>query len=163
MYDLWLWPLILGIFLIILSGLLAGGLHETNHWIWAAFIAGAILTLIGVILGIIAWSKEIKVNQSSVSINTTTRITPTSPTSPITPINNTNLIMDPPSLEDVAVTSTNMPVIPAATLSPINYNEYRYASPIGSPTPLKINIPQAQRGFTPTNIQLSSLAPDTLL
>lgn len=166
MYDLWPWFLILGIFLIILSGLLAGGLHETNPWIWAAFIVGAILILIGVILGIIAWSKEIQVTHSS---------------SPFVPNILPNTSNIPPNVTDVPINMSdhdcryvpvnNSPIVNSYTTSnnnsnyfsnspPIDYNEYRYASPVGTPTPLKINIPQAQRGFTATNLQISSLAPE---
>ena len=177
MYDLWPWFLILGIFLIILSGLLAGGLHETNPWIWTAFIAGAILILIGTILGVIAWSKSIKIVSSSV---------PSSVSSTPVSINNCPDIKNSVPL----VTShTTHKVDPISSNSnsfnngfnfnnnlngnnlnsqPIDYNEYRYASPVaspvgtpvGTPTPLKINIPQAQRGFSATNMQISSLAPE---
>lgn len=168
MYDLWPWFLILGIFLIILSGLLAGGLHETNPWIWAAFIAGAILILIGTILGVIAWSKSIKIVSSTSSVSSSVPVNdcPDIPVKNSVPLvtSHTTHKVDPISSNSNSFNFNNNLNGNNLNSQPIDYNEYRYASPVGTPvgtpTPLKINIPQAQRGFSATNMQISSLAPE---
>lgn len=171
----WIWPLILGLFLIILSGLLAGGLHETNSWIWTAFIVGAILVLIGAVLAIIAWTKEIRVLRMNNGLNGSNGPVTNSVSTPS--VNNfglDNLDLDDPGyanmnsliapsptpLVDPIRVSPNNSVVLKEQTEPIDYNNYRYASPIGTPSKTVINLPQAQRGFSASNLQISSLAPE---
>ena len=53
--SFWFWLLILGIFLILFAAILAGGLQETNNWVWGLFVVGSILAVLGIIFAMIAW------------------------------------------------------------------------------------------------------------
>ena len=113
----WFWLLILGVFLILLASLIAGGRKEVNGWIWGIFIAGAVLAILGIIFAIVAWSRATPcyVEPACDVVNSPSQFVPSSPSSLI--------------------------------------------SPMGTPTRISSNVPQAQRGFSTTNLDLSQLSP----
>ena len=123
----WFWLLILGVFLILLAALIGGGKKEVNGWIWGIFIAGAVLSILGIIFAIVAWSRATPcyVEPACDVASSPSRFVPNSPVSTI----NTKL-----------ATSSSF-------------------SPMGTPTRIASNIPQAQRGFSTTNLDLSQLSP----
>ena len=57
MLDTWFALLLLGAFLIIVAALIGGGMKDMNGWIWSLFIGGAVLILLSIIFGFIAWNK----------------------------------------------------------------------------------------------------------
>ena len=115
--SFWFWLLIIGIFLILLAALLGGGLKDVNGWIWAIFIAGAVLAILGIIFGIVAWAKAEPCDMRN------------DKSSKMTPVESRSDHLSSPS------------------------------SPIGTPTRVTSNVPQSQRGFATTNLNLSALSP----
>ena len=70
--SFWFWLLIIGIFLILAAALLAGGLKEANGWVWGFFIAGIIISILGIILAIVEWNRPCKINKKYTSNNVST-------------------------------------------------------------------------------------------
>ena len=134
--SFWFWLLIVGILLILIAAMLSGGLREVNGWIWGIFIAGVIFSILGVIFALISWSKTINTDSSHKSENIHSSYSSPSYSSP----------------------SYSSPSYSSPSCSSSNYNS-PIPSPIGTPTPVNYNIPQAHRGFASTNLNLSSLAP----
>ena len=145
MFSWSIWLLILGIFLMVLAGILAGGMQETTGGMWVLFAVGLILTLVCLVWILIDWSKDVEIDRTS-----TTQATYFS----------TGNVVVPYVPSPVLVTPTEVAVMPpiATYAQPILP---QYNSPIGIPSKTAMNIPQAQRGFTSTNMQLSSLSPIT--
>ena len=140
----WFWLLIIGIFLVILAGLLSGCMNETHGWMWGLFVVGVIFILIALVIALIGFVKNLKINV------TETHVSPYYASSM-----NTNSLNRSSAYEPNLVTSGDNNKSVYASL-PVS----RTVSPMATPSRSVINIPQAQRGFTATNIQISSLSPD---
>ena len=129
--SFWFWLVIIGLLLILTAIIIGGGMREIKGWTWGIFIVGAVLGLLGVIFAIITWS----------------RYTP-----------KTLDCGDKPVKMTITSPLASRTVIPEA--SPIySTPTSAYSSPIGTPSKVTTNIPQAKRGFTATSSDLSVLAP----
>jgi len=133
--SFWFWLVIIGLLLILTAILIGGGMKEIKGWTWAIFILGAVLGLLGIIFAIIAWSKYTPCGNECGDLSACDKPIKMTITSPL-------------------VSKTNTPMN-----SPIYSNPgSAFSSPIGTPTKVTTNIPQAKRGFTASSLELSSLS-----
>ena len=122
--SFWFWLLIIGMALILTSILIAGGMKEMKGWTWIIFVVGAVLAVLGIIFGFVAWSKHKPCVENSSETVCSTQI------------------------EDCGC-DTNSP----------SYSYSNKTTP--QITKVSMNVPQAQRGFSATSVNLSSLAPES--
>lgn len=129
----WFWFIVIGLLLMIVAALVSGGMNQTTGWTWAVFVVGAVLALIGFIWGIICWVQ----GNSQCGLK------------------GKDCGGDYPGLPE------NITYVPQTHIdlrSPVPQTQIY----VDSPNPIAIqtnNIPQSQRGFTTTSLNLSSLAP----
>ena len=135
--SFWFWLVIIGLLLILTAILIGGGMKEIKGWTWAIFIVGAVLGLLGIIFAIIAWSRYVPCKTSCSDMKSPHESSFSSP----------------------VYSSTN--VSPSSLYSSPNISPYSSTnvSPLGTPTRVSVNLPQAKRGFSTTPFELSSLAP----
>lgn len=135
----WFWLLIIGIVLILLAAILHLAFKENTHWVWWIFAAGALLAVLGIIFAAVSYFQEPKCVPGEIVESECPKVWDASPRSASSlaqsyiPVSETQVSMKSPK-------------------SPIY-------SPIGTPTQANLNLPQAQRGFTTTGNELSTLAP----
>ena len=135
--SFWFWLLIIGIFLILFAALIAGGMKETNNWVWGLFVVGAVFAVLGIIFAIVEWSCL-----------------------------DTSQYVNCPELNKdecpyANITSSPYSNVTSNVTSPgsLSFEKSVSYSPIGTPTKVNMNVPQAQRGFATTDKTISSLAP----
>lgn len=138
--SFWFWLIIIGLLLILIAILIGGGMEEINSWTWAVFILGAVLGLLGIIFAIITWSRYVPLKNEYIS-------------SPIA--SSVESLHSPKSHLHSSPFQSHLQSPKSHLQSPKSC----YSSPIGTPTKVTTNIPQAKRGFTASVIELSSLAP----
>ena len=170
----WFWILLLGLLLMIVASLVAGGYCEMNGWAWTFYILGIILVILGVVLGVWAWSKsgeQKSVNdcahnyQPSPAYNhmqhspltfTKEQVSPhfTYSHHPYTP-------HSPHVTPSIPVVQVSPLPVMRSVVAPISPQSQvvQSVSPLVTPTLTSSNIPQAQRGFATTAVDLSALSP----
>jgi MFS family permease len=134
----WFWLLIIGLLLILIALLIGGGMKKITGWVWAIFIIGAVLAVLGIIFAIYEWFaiQPCQIKQEYSCPETIPEVeTPCS-----------KVQVETPKIEKRYVKSTSF--------IPPN-------SPLKTPTKIQTNVPQAQRGFSTTSVDLSSIAPST--
>jgi hypothetical protein len=164
--SFWFWILLLGLLLILVGALIAGGTKEFSGWVWGLFIAGIVIALIGLLIGILSWNSnratanvlpcpkitDMQVNEGCNSYQASPMYSPAyspmySPASPASPAYS-------PTYSNKSLT--------ANSINPqISLNENISSSPPMVPTKVSTNIPQAQRGFATTSLNLSALSPNS--
>lgn len=150
--SFWFWILLLGLLLILIGALIAGGTKQFSGWVWGLFIVGIVMALIGLLIGILSWNS----NKNIGNVLPCPKITEMQ-------VNEGPGCNSPSRLENSYIPnlSTNTSL---NTKSPsINENLSRNisSSPPMVPTKVSTNIPQAQRGFATTSLNLSALSPNS--
>ena len=175
----WFWILLVGLLLMIVASLVAGGYCEMNGWAWTFYILGIILVILGVGLGLWAWSKSGEKKE----INYTHNYQPSH--SPYTHIQHSPLTFTQEQVSPHFTYSHHpytphsphvTPSIPVVQISPlpvmrtlpiaapisspiVSPQVVQSVSPLITPSVTSSNIPQAQRGFATTAVDLSALSP----
>ena len=140
--SFWFWLLLIGMVAILASILIAGGMKEMKGWTWGFFVIGCVLALLGIIFGLIAWSRHVPCVQKTEETCSATIDSCGCDASPV---------------------SENLDSSSPAYVSPYS-SSYVSSSPAGSsylPKRVVSNAPQTERGFSTSSLNLSSLAPKT--
>lgn len=162
--SVWFWILLFGLLLILIGALIAGGTKEFNGWFWGFLIAGIIIALVGILIAFMNWNCDTRIS-SNKSLIETSQYNPSMKNSPMyhsslnIPSNSSAHIT---SNSPIQIQSSPMQNPPIQITSPLTSLES--SSPIISsitPTVVSKNIPQAQRGFSTTSLDISSLSPDS--
>jgi glucan phosphoethanolaminetransferase (alkaline phosphatase superfamily) len=152
LYSFWFWLLIFAILSILIAAIIDRGMEKTNGWIWGLFIFGCVLALLGVVLAFYEWKKSASLDSVTPSMSSASMVTPSmTSTSLVSPsLVSPSLYSSPSSLS----TPSSSPSL-STSFSP---SYYKSMSPMGTPTYSSVNIPQAQRGFSTSNCELSQLS-----
>jgi MFS family permease len=150
----WFWILLLGLLLILIGALIAGGTKEFSGWVWGLFITGIIIAIIGIILGIVEWNKT----ESYINILPCPKIVGIEENTSCNRNYSQPIISSYqhyPTFQNSQNFVQNSP-----QFSP-QLNSIQTSSPLSTPTKVTTNIPQAQRGFSTTSLNLSALSPNS--
>ena len=151
--------LLFGSFLILAVVLTAGGIKEMHGWLYVGLIMGILLAIAGIIIAIIGMRQDNYIEKTdSPSLISSEPIN-----SSMSSMSSMSSTVDTPSdVTEMTSTSSMSPMSStSSTTSTVssNFKGEQMYSPIGTPTKTSINVPQAQRGFSTTGIEISSLAP----
>lgn len=166
----WFWLLMLGLLLILIGALIGGGTKCMNGWVWALFIVGIIFFVLSFLFMLFdlkycpsqpkkqecSMKQECGIKQECEIKNTCGMISDNKIT-----LNSPGYLSSPPiekyNTKPISYSPGVTPNI-SCGMSPVTTCNTSF-SPMGSPTKICYNIPQAQRGFVTTSQDLSSLAP----
>lgn len=155
----WFWLLIIGLLLILTALLIGGGMKKITGWVWVIFIIGAVLAVLGIIFAIYEWFSiqncVEKVVEQSCSKNV-------AETNPISPVNYYERKVSSPMRQITPIRSPEISTMRTNEVPQIRKIETSQipSSPIKTPSVVKSNVPQAQRGFATTSMDISSLSPN---
>ena len=162
--TIWYWILLIGLLAIIVGLIIAGCKAEWNGWSWGFVIGGIILVFLALILAFFSITSHCNHTHEHLSH------LPVSPTyiapSPVfvpshvstpTYVPSVPIVRETTTVRSLApgegpMSSVELPKIPPLPVS-------TRSSPLSSPTFTTTNVPQAQRGFVSSSLDLSSLAP----
>ncbi len=160
------WVLLIGLLLMIIASLIAGGYCEMNGWAWTFYVLGIILVIVGVALLLWSWNKGDKkaVTENCVQpqhLHLNTQHSPLTFTQDVSPrFTYSQHHYTPHSPHSIPVISETVKSVPVIITRPISVpSTFQSVSPAVTPTLISSNIPQAQRGFATTAVDLSALSP----
>jgi Na+/melibiose symporter-like transporter len=157
--SFWFWLFIIGIALILLAALIGGGMKKVTGWIWALFIVGVVLALLGVIFAFVAIrNAKPCVEERNELPCPNLYSTSGEPIGCPLAKKSQNYNYASPNVVNSPNNINNAAVSPNKVNSPNKANSAA-VSPLGTPTLVSSNIPQAQRGFATTSLNISALAP----
>lgn len=168
--SIWFWIFAIGFLLIVIAALIGGGMKKINGWVWGLFIIGIILFILGILFAFLekGYSKDcgksvaeksLIVDQCELNNSTVSTIKCSESTVQTASIASplTSGSCSPGASVPLSALTSNSPMTLSHSPSLASASSL---SPMGSPTKISCNVPQAMRGFVTTSADLSSLAPN---